>query len=531
MTSRIDLRSGALTAALFIGLLADLLIGTNGSPGVGISLWALGGTLVLFLLARGRTPPASGESRWLVGGALFFALLFMGRDAEALAGFSFLATIVLLGFAGGRGAHAWARRAFIVEVAAGALRTGILIALGPLGWSIGAARPSPDELPAGRSRSLRLVGMFARGIVMGLPPLFLIGAILMSADPIFDRLLRTAFLDGIEPLLEHLAFAGVIAWFSSGYLRAFLVQDEALMEKVRLPRPALASNEVSIALSLLAILFLTFLAVQVRYLFGGSELVEVTEGLSYAEYARRGFVEMVVASALVVPILLVADWAGAAEGGGRRLLQLVSLLLVLLLAGVLASAGWRLFLYQEAYGLTEDRLYGSVFILWLTGVLVWLSLTVLRGERRGFVFGAAALGVAAILLLQILNPHALIARVNLDRAASGAEYDTDYLVTLSGDAIPVIIGRLDEFPDAELCTVLTALKERWSGAKPGGWRSWNLGEARARSLVADLQVPERCTPQILSSPGTDDAAATGVEVTGEVPETASVGAAAVDAGR
>jgi hypothetical protein len=176
----------------------------------------------------------------------------------------------------------------------------------------------------------------------------------------------------------------------------------------------------------------------------------------------------------------------------RRVLRAASTLLVLLLAGVLASAAYRMRLYQDAYGLTELRLYVSVFMVWLTGVLGWLAHTVLRGRRRGFAFGAIAGGLACIAALHVLNPHALIARVNIDRAASGAEYDGRYLGTLSADAVPVLIARLSALPGAERCRVAAMLEDRWSAGRPGGWRTWNLGDARARRMVTELPAPADC---------------------------------------
>jgi hypothetical protein len=485
-------RDMAIACALVLGVLGDQLLKAPGRPGLNLALWALIGGAALWFLTRNRETPVSRETRWLVGSAVAFSGLLVLRDAEALAVFSILSVVILLGLAAGRGALAWARDAHIVEVAGAAVRVGLLIVFGPLGWAVGAARQQARPQPeAGRSWP-RHARMILRGTAMAVPPLLVLTALLSSADPVFERVLQDALFSGLEPLVEHLAFIAVISWFTSGYLRAFLV-DDAVMESVRIPRPSLAPSEIAIALSLLNVLFLAFLAVQVRYLFGGAGLVEVTPGLSYAEYARRGFFELVTAAALVVPVLLVADWAAAeGETRGRRVLQVTSTLLVVLLAGVLASAAYRMRLYQDAYGLTEQRLYGSVFMLWLTGVLGLLAATVLRGRRRGFAFASAVNGLACVATLHVLNPHALIARVNLDRAASGAEYDGSYLTTLSADAVPTLIARLPSLPDAERCRVAAMLEERWSGERPGGWRTWNLGDARARSLVASLSMPRVC---------------------------------------
>ena len=476
-------RQIALPCAL-LGLLADQLVRVNGRPGVNVALWALVGTAMLWFVSQRRETPVSRETRWFVGGALLFAGLLALRDAEALAVFCLFAGVVLLGLAAGRGALAWARQAHIVEVAAAAIRVGVLIALGPLGWSIGAPRQDSEPASTG-DRPWSRLRMIARGTLMALPPLIVVTALLANADPVFEGVMQKA-LFGLEPLLQHAAFVAVIAWLLSGYLRAFLVDDDVI-ERVRIPRPALAPSEIAVGVTLLNILFLVFLAVQVRYLFGGASLVEVTQGLSYAEYARRGFFELVAAAAFVVPVLLVADWAAADhQMRDRRLLRATSTVLVLLLAGVLASAAYRMRLYQDAYGLTEQRLYVSVFMIWLTGVLGWLAATVLRGRRRGFVFAAAMGGLTCIAALHVLNPHALIARVNISRAASGAEIDASYLRTLSADAVPTLIAKLPALPLDQRCQVAAMLKERWSGNREGGWRTWNFSDARARRMVAQF---------------------------------------------
>jgi hypothetical protein len=45
------------------------------------------------------------------------------------------------------------------------------------------------------------------------------------------------------------------------------------------------------------------------------------------------------------------------------------------------------------------------------------------------------------------------------------------------------------------------LDERWSGSRPGGWRTWNLADARARRLVAGLAAPAGCGEEAVALPG------------------------------
>lgn len=485
MSPRAELRRPALLSALALGVLADLLVRTPGRPGLNIALWALAGVGVLVALDRRRVERAARETWWLVVGALGFAVAIMLRDAEALNGFCLLAAVTLLVLAAGRASAARAPEARVSEIAFAALRVAILCAAGPFGWGSGAPRTEAGgEGAEGWGRRALVV---VRGTALAIPALVVLTALLMSADSVFAQLVRDTLHVDYEPFLEHLVFIGLIAWGTSGYLRAFLIEDDVVMGRLRVPRPGLSPSELSVALWLLNLLFIGFMAVQLRYLFGGAGLVEVTAGLSYADYARRGFFELIAAAALVVPILLLADWAASPEPPrARTVLRTTSLVLVLLLVGVIASAAYRMRLYQEAYGLTESRLYVSVIIVWLTVGLGWLVLTVLRGRRERFAFGAIIAGAACVAGLVVLNPHALIVRVNIDRLASGAEYDGAYLQGLGADAVPVLLTRLDRLPEEERCRVIRILVERWGGERRGGWRSWNLGDWRARRLVKPM---------------------------------------------
>jgi hypothetical protein len=337
-STRLTLRRPALMWAVALGLLADALLRTPGRPGLNAALCALVGAAVVIMLLRRRCDPPARESVWMVGAAFVLVAALTLRDSESLAVFSVFGAMVLLGMAAGRAATAWAANALPSDVAFSAIRVGLLGAAGPLGWG----RGDPDAVPTstGVSRGGRTL---LRGTLMALPPLLFLGALLMSADEVFARIIRDTFQIDFEMVVQHVALTAVIAWGSAGYLRALLVPDDDIMSQLRVPRPGLPAAEISVALWILNLLFLAFMAVQLRYLFGGATLVEVTPGLTYADYARKGFFELVAAATLVVPILLAADWAAAQENErSRTVLRGTAVVLVVLLVGVIASAAYRL---------------------------------------------------------------------------------------------------------------------------------------------------------------------------------------------
>ncbi len=247
---------------------------------------------------------------------------------------------------------------------------------------------------------------------------------------------------------------------------------------------ALGAVEVGVALGALNALFLGFVCVQIRYLFGGAAWVAATGGLTYAEYARRGFFELVWATALVLPLLLAFHWLLRRDDAtAQRIFRALAFAQIVLLFVVIASAITRMRLYQREYGLTELRLYTMAFMGWLALVFVWFAATVLRGARARFACGALVSALLVIGALHLLNPDATIVRANLAHARAGRAFDANYATTLSADAVPALIRALPGLTQDERCLAARELLARWSGAD-ADWRAWNMARSDAWRTVA-----------------------------------------------
>jgi hypothetical protein len=108
---------------------------------------------------------------------------------------------------------------------------------------------------------------------------------------------------------------------------------------------------------------------------------------------------------------------------------------------------------------------------------------VLRGVRERFAFGALTAAVETVILLHVANPDALIVRVNASRQDSPVVFDALYAATLSGDAVPALLHRLDAVPADARCPAVERLLRTWSG-EGEDWRAWSLGRSRALGAVA-----------------------------------------------
>src|SRR5690606_15229786 len=197
-------------------------------------------------------------------------------------------------------------------------------------------------------RSKEGAGVTVRIIVIAVPILLVFALLFASADAVFeDRLTSLARFD-LAPLAAHLFWLGAGAWFAGGVVWAgFEGRTMAIPEPRLADARRLKPIEGGMILGPLAVLFAAFVAVQVRYLFGGHVVVQDTLGLTYAEYARRGFFELVAAAVLLLPLLLVAGWPRRRGGRADGVYRLLAGLLVTLLFVVMASALQRMSVYEE----------------------------------------------------------------------------------------------------------------------------------------------------------------------------------------
>ena len=251
----------------------------------------------------------------------------------------------------------------------------------------------------------------------------------------------------------------------------------------------LGTVETVIILGLVDLLFLAFVFVQVPYLFGGMDLVQTTPDFKLADYARRGFGELVTVAALVLPMLLVSHWLLRRESGKTEMLfKVLAGVQIGLLFVIMASAAQRLLLLtgELGYGMTTVRFYPMIMMIWLAVVFAWFALTVLRGGRNHFAWGALWSAVVILGATNLLNPDAFIARTNINLMQQGREFDAYYNASLSDDAVPVLFEGLPSMNSDDQCQVARRLYYRSSEAeKERDLRSWNLSRSTARGLMTE----------------------------------------------
>ncbi len=482
-----------LVHALVLGLAADLLL-RDGPAGIGFPMWiAILGVSIVALVSRVErvVPP---ESRaWLVAAVLFSAGLAW-RHSEVLQLLDLLATGVCLTMAAvSLQDPAWMLlRARLRDALWAMFHVARSTATGVVPVAV-QARLDAQSVTTGRHDTRAI----ARAAGLSAVLLAIFGVLLLRADPIFASLLSIPQFD-IETALSHIAIFGFFAWIVGGWTRGAL-NDEPIA-----PAPegfgfTLSTLDITMSLATLSALFAAYVGAQLAWFFGGETYLHAQTGLTASAYARRGFFELVWVVVLVVPLLLGIRAVIDANPAVRRRHTMLSLPLIAMLGAMMISAVLRMRLYVEYYGLTEERFYPLVFMGWLAVVLVLVTSTVLREDGRFFLAGAALTGFATLAALNVADPDVIIARVNVDRAATtlsrdAAGLDVVHLATLGGEAAEMAATAVISATKAdarERCIAARELLSRWDPSsrralrhsEPGGWRAWNAGERRGLAAI------------------------------------------------
>lgn len=464
--------------------------------------WGMGNTVTVFawyLLLALAVGPAElfrrRESRVLLGVNLALASTFALTSNPLFRWWNFLAlaALVPLHAVSGLGSRPWWDPQMLGE------RCGLFFQglFGNL-WACFAAaipegRKAKKKEGDGRALTVVLGTCGAVALVSFLIP------ILASADALFAAslerlnwwsLLFRLQISDLGGMLQRLFWALVFTPFVFSLLYA-MAHPKLLCPAEE--KKGFQADALGFVLTLGAVdgLYLAFLAVQSAGLFGGPEYVE-SLGVSYADWARSGFFQMVGVTVLNLSLTLGSLCLARREGRAWRALRGLCALLTGESLVLLASAAWRMTLYVSAYGLSFKR----CMTYWGMGMMALFLLAGLwKALRPDFRFckWAFPLALAGWLVINCVPVDYLVARNQVERYLAGESpvVSVQYLLySLSYDTL----SQLERLDGEKLVsdytgdpgwrqseTLAEALRGRrldaqWACAD---WRSWNLSACLA----------------------------------------------------
>ncbi len=470
------------------GLGVFLFDGESWGLNIPIFGFVLVGSLLLF---RQFSEQALSTAEYLlIATALFFVLMLAWRDSQVLNGLSLLGFLLTMILAYTLGTRESLEHTYVSET----LQDFYLLSR----YSINSYSDlvhKDIEWTDVKRRWGQFGNAIFRGLIITVILLLVFGYLLTASDARFEELISQLFdwnLDADKIFIYLISF-GITSWISVAVLRGgVLLQASIVNQEPALPDWKLGTIEIVMILTALNLLFLSFIIVQFTYFFGGDALVQSPIKLTYANYAREGFFQLVTVVLLVLTLLLSTHWLyQPSTKFGKMLYPILATSIIIMTMIIEASAAHRMHIYTRVSGLTELRFYSSVFMLWLVILFIWFSLTVLRGQRQRFSFGAILTGMILIGFLHIINPDARIAEFNLARLQNGQSFDVDYVSSLSADAVPSLLTALPELQQKQQCSLWQKLKSHPIIEASENWRGFNLDRNLARNLLvsSSLSLP------------------------------------------
>jgi len=465
-----------LAGVAAVALATDLALRAGGL-GVGTALAFAAAAAAL--LASGRL--ASPSARLAVAAAPLFGAGLALRTSAWLVPLDLLAAggLLFLGASLARGGSL--ANLTIPRVLLRALHGGLHAVAAPA--FVAAPLGAAGRQVAGGHRA-ELAVRVARGLALTVPLVLGLGLLLGSADAVFASFFRVE----LHPAawLQHAAALAAGAWGAAALLRVTSVVPAGPLPAARRPLGAL---EAMVVLGGLCALFASFAAAQLVALSGGARHVLETAGLTYAQYARSGFFQLLAVAVITLGVLLALRAVTDLATPRRRLnFTVLAELAVALTLVIVVVAIRRLNLYEDAYGLTMLRLYSELFSYWIGAVFLLLGASVAGlGRGRAWLLGAAAgAGLALLLALNLANPEAAVARDQVAATHELQRPDTGYLAaSLGDDAVPTIVAGTADLDPEVRAELLDRLCRRHLGpSRHRGWAAWNLSAARTRQALA-----------------------------------------------
>lgn len=277
------------------------------------------------------------------------------------------------------------------------------------------------------------------GLLVAVPLFIIVWMLLMEADAAFEEMSMKILgkMDFNFGNAFRILFMAAGAFFATygifAYLSARSLRDE---EKTKAEAEALPAI---LALIPITVLYMVFCWIQIFCLFGGQFRMQ---GMTYAEYARKGFFDL-----LAVCILnLILVQAGYGFFRKNKILDIVMTIMSACTYIMIASSAFRMIQYIRHYNLTFLRVFVLWFLVMLTILLTGVIISIFKRDFPLFRFSMVVVTVC-YLCLSFAHVDYWIAKYNLyggiTASADAGEdsygsrtADYYYLTHMSSDAAP-----------------------------------------------------------------------------------------------
>lgn len=322
----------------------------------------------------------------------------------------------------------------------------------------------------------------AIGSLISIPLLFIVTFLLSAADEKFAHLLfsipekiwniNTAFSWQVIKI-------AVLTSLFYCYLKSAAKKTKIGTPPVKTRKGNWDSIIITTILVFMNLIYLLFTVVQFQYFFSGT----LEQGISYSEYARRGFFELLVVTVINYAVLL----------GSISFVKTISFMMKALLTFLIAFSGvlltsafLRLLMYEQAYGFTYARVLAHSFMLFLCIVFA-VTLVKVWEQRLSLTRFYIILTLLYYVGLNMVGMDQLIVSSNIARYEDSGKIDVGYLGTLSYSAVPELVELYEGNPDIPGLRDVLMDKKQLLLQQEYAWQSFNISREKAMEALKRME--------------------------------------------
>lgn len=317
-------------------------------------------------------------------------------------------------------------------------------------------------------------------LVTGVSAAAIVALVLASGDALFASYLEfDGFAESTVGRFLGAALAMAAVALATG--AALSAGDGPPIPARRLATP----RSAIVAMVPLCAVYLAYVAVQASSVALGADYVLSRTGLTFAEYARSGFFQLVaVALATFVGVLSLRPTLRGAPRRERSVLIGLAATATASTVVMAVAAIVKLQLYADVFGLTMLRLHTTVFAGWLVVAMLIAFVSLMRPNREWVLPWVAATALLGVLGMNFVNPERLVAEHNLSATITSDEFDVSYLASLSADAVPTLVSQLGALDPTDRELAIDAICRTPTETSQG--LHWNRSAVRAANAREEV---------------------------------------------
>lgn len=326
--------------------------------------------------------------------------------------------------------------------------------------------------------------------IIVMPIVIIVILLLSSADQIFATFFNKLFsyLNNLSlkktlmDLIKRIIPICLIFFYLSATINFLLYNYEGIKDDNKTKKIKIDNYTIKLLLTILNIIYLIFDVIQIKSLI----LHQISMNISYAEYARQGFFQLMFVSFINLVIILISKFSATKKDKKDNIyIRNMSIILVILTSVIIVSSFIRMYMYESEYGYTLLRLL--VYACLITeSILLIPTIKYILDSKFNIVKYYMTILITAYTVLNFINVDYIIAHRNVNRYYEKADIDIYYLENTGTDNIPVLVDLYNNTNDQKLKETLDYyFKDLDTNTK--GFQEFNLSKYNARKKLKQLK--------------------------------------------